>query len=151
MNIAIKIDDPVSPKLDKLSKDTPEIHDASLGKIAESYRDYVRTDYLRGQMLGFGAPYKAMKFRRRRQGLWWVYPGRFNALAVFETGRTIRPNKASILRFWDGERMIFAHQVTMPRLPFISTSLRSFMARGQDTETGSKWFWRELDKRGLAT
>ena len=125
------------------------MHDAALGKVAESYWETMRGNYLRGQMLRYGAPYKAAKFRRRRRGLWWVYFGRFNALAVFETGKAIEPVKKSILRFWDGEKVIFAHRVQMPHRPFVSMSLRSFLAQGQDVETGSRWFWREMEKRGI--
>ena len=171
MNIALRWQDYVSPGLRRIERDMPKIEDVVLGSVAKDYRDFVRSRYLSGQLLKRGKPWEAMTFKRVRRGHWRVGPGRFNALAIFETGGVIRPKAAQtiyarrwrttqtrraigvttarrVLRFYDeGGQPVFRQQVRIPRRPFMSASLAAYLSLGLGMQRAEGALRRELSAR----
>ncbi|MFH1730129.1 MAG: hypothetical protein ABIF82_00580 [Planctomycetota bacterium] len=148
MNIALKWQDYVSPGLRRIERDMPKIEDVVLGSVAKDYRDFVRSRYLSGQLLKRGKPWEAMTFKRMRRGHWKVGPGRFNALAIFETGGVIVPRKRKVLRFYDDSgEPVFRRQVRIPRRPFMSASLAAYLSLGLGMQRAEGALRRELSAR----
>ncbi len=114
-------------------------------QIAEQYVEYLRDNYLRGQMFGQRTRdlLRSTKFFKVKPGVFGVRPGvgikgLLNFMLAFKRGTTITPKDAEYLVFEIDGRIVRTKSVTLPKKDLMGTSWRSFKRRGLHMDTATR-------------
>lgn len=156
MTVRITLEDEITAKLDKLGGDAGKILDRILKVTGAKYRDYVRRQYLSGQMLGkrtakLWRSVLAQKLRRANHTV--LVSGQPKLSNIYEHlgGATIVPRSGGVLRFEVDGKIVFTRKpIRLPYRPFITESSHAFPFGGTFVQVAERTFEREFADRGIS-
>jgi len=155
VTIKITIEEEFTRKLDQLGADAPKVLDRILTVTGAKYRDFVRRNYISGQMLNrqSGKLWKSVLSRRLRNSRHVVLiSGQPKLSNIYEHpgGAVIQPKNAKALRFEVGGKVVFTRKpVRLAWRPFMSQSADSFPFGSTFEVVAERTFAKEFEKRGI--
>lgn len=148
----VEVQDLFSPRLEQFGKRAPAIALRICRTIGQSYRAFVKKNYLRGQVIGkrTGTLYKSVKIvtdRKTKSGVIVKPWARLANIYHKPEGVTITPKTKKVLRFVtkDG-RTVFTRRVHLAPRPWVGPSVSAFPWQPEIKKAADKVIERELRK-----
>lgn len=147
--------DKLEADLKRFGRDAPEVFNKILSTVSSSYRGYVRSNYLSGQMLHrvTGRLWQSMKYKKsRNKRHQYIISGQPKLANIYEYpgGTIIEPVKKKWLRWIDAHGIErFSKRVRVIQRPFMSMSAARYNFGSAFDASCTKVIDKELKKRGI--